>query len=434
MFVSPDVNAAVHAADVSLINLFVEPKKDLLIGLGLVNCVQPERVQGGAGARVRPLQPVGARVQLHLRRQPHHRRPGRGRGLVRPVIDWCKRQDNVVLGRSGYVDRRLPVGRAEDPRMVLKAITLQRLRCRASRSSTPTSSRSAPPAATPSTHCLLRPGSACSASSRRSTTSPPRCDHKLYTNDLYLHQDRAAAVVRRQKKEPELGLPPALKSPNAGQGRRRCSTPKQEEIEDEDDSRRCGGRTRRTPTARRTPRSSSSPAIDRPPLAVDPVQRRGRTQGADDVQVLPHGVQASPRTRTSTDAVEGAGVHRQRARRDHLRPEVQGVLRRPAARTRRPGRTQRHHPRESPWTDDRMEKVLDKLYDGCEEHAEAHSELLQGDAVAAEQHRRAAVAEDEAEDGGGREEAGRELGVVQVVRPPRVPAPRADGRRRWTRS
>ena len=30
---------------------------------------------------------------------------------------------------------------------------------------------------------------------------------------------------------------------------------------------------------------------------------------------------------------------------------------------------------DSPWTDERMEKVLDKLYDGCEEHAEAHSEL-----------------------------------------------------------
>jgi hypothetical protein len=31
--------------------------------------------------------------------------------------------------------------------------------------------------------------------------------------------------------------------------------------------------------------------------------------------------------------------------------------------------------RDSPWADDRMEKVFDKLYDGCEEHAEALSEL-----------------------------------------------------------
>lgn len=38
VFVSPDVNAAVMP-QTKLINLFVEPKKDLLIGLGLVNCV-----------------------------------------------------------------------------------------------------------------------------------------------------------------------------------------------------------------------------------------------------------------------------------------------------------------------------------------------------------------------------------------------------------
>ena len=35
---SPDVNAACMSRT-SLVNLFVEPKKDLLIGLGLVNCV-----------------------------------------------------------------------------------------------------------------------------------------------------------------------------------------------------------------------------------------------------------------------------------------------------------------------------------------------------------------------------------------------------------
>ena len=31
--------------------------------------------------------------------------------------------------------------------------------------------------------------------------------------------------------------------------------------------------------------------------------------------------------------------------------------------------------RDSPWTEDRMEKVYDKLFDGCREHAEAHADL-----------------------------------------------------------
>ena len=38
VFVSPDVNAAVMPRS-TLVNLIVEPKKDLLIGLGLVNCI-----------------------------------------------------------------------------------------------------------------------------------------------------------------------------------------------------------------------------------------------------------------------------------------------------------------------------------------------------------------------------------------------------------
>src|SRR5262249_48361709 len=41
-------------------------------------------------------------------------------------------------------------------------------------------------------------------------------DHKLYSNDLYLHQSRAATVVRRKNKEPEMGLPPAINNPADG--------------------------------------------------------------------------------------------------------------------------------------------------------------------------------------------------------------------------
>ncbi len=46
---------------------------------------------------------------------------------------------------------------------------------------------------------------------------PAARDHKLYTNDLYLQQDRAEAFIRRkQKKDPEFGLPPELTTPTSG--------------------------------------------------------------------------------------------------------------------------------------------------------------------------------------------------------------------------
>ncbi|HVK14759.1 MAG TPA: M48 family metalloprotease, partial [Gemmataceae bacterium] len=40
--------------------------------------------------------------------------------------------------------------------------------------------------------------------------------HKLYTSDLFLHQTEAAARLRKQKKKPRLGMPPALKRPEEG--------------------------------------------------------------------------------------------------------------------------------------------------------------------------------------------------------------------------
>ena len=41
-------------------------------------------------------------------------------------------------------------------------------------------------------------------------------DHKLYSSDLFYHQHAAGDILRRQKKDPEYGLPPKLESPYHG--------------------------------------------------------------------------------------------------------------------------------------------------------------------------------------------------------------------------
>ncbi len=41
-------------------------------------------------------------------------------------------------------------------------------------------------------------------------------DHKLYSSDLFYHQHAAADILRRQKKDPEYGSPPKLETPHHG--------------------------------------------------------------------------------------------------------------------------------------------------------------------------------------------------------------------------
>ena len=73
VYLSPRVNAAVFY-DLSLLNLVFPSKKNLEIGLGLVNVVSPRRAQGGAGARVRSFRAaLHGRGALGVHRAPDRR-------------------------------------------------------------------------------------------------------------------------------------------------------------------------------------------------------------------------------------------------------------------------------------------------------------------------------------------------------------------------
>jgi Zn-dependent protease with chaperone function len=54
-------------------------------------------------------------------------------------------------------------------------------------------------------------------------------DHKLFTADLFYHQHAAGDILRRKKKEPEYGLPPKLETPHHG---KRVQVFTEEEAED----------------------------------------------------------------------------------------------------------------------------------------------------------------------------------------------------------
>ncbi len=127
VYVSPDVNAAVMPRT-SLVNLFVEPKKDLLIGMGLVNCVNLSEFKAvlahefghfGQSAMASSYTYVASRIIGDL---------VDGEDWFDRLIIWCKTPGQRDLDFRSR-DRRVSVGRPKNPGVA----AISRSRCSASR-------------------------------------------------------------------------------------------------------------------------------------------------------------------------------------------------------------------------------------------------------------------------------------------------------------
>lgn len=368
VFVSPDVNAAVMPRT-SLINLFVEPKKDLLIGLGLVNSVNLSEFKAvlahefghfSQSAMASSYTYVANRIIADL---------VEGEDWFDRMVNWCKRQENVFSVIGYGIGGILWLGR-KILEWCYKAITLQRLAVSREREFHADLVAVSAAGSNAVVHCLLRTefGHQCFVQAVNDLATA--LDHKLYSNDMYLHQDRAAAVVRRKKKEPELGMPPVLKGDRDGKNVEVFDA-EEEEMEDE------------IPPMWRTHPSNSdreknakeefvpATADHRSPwlLFDDPADIRERMtykfyrmvfkipKNADlaDAQKVQKFIDNEHADTTFDPKYKGCYDDRPLEPGDLT--ELNGIV------------------RDSPWADDRMEKVLDKLYDGCEEHAEAHADL-----------------------------------------------------------
>ena len=368
VFVSPDVNAAVMPRT-NLVNLFVEPKKDLLIGLGLVNSVNLSEFKAvlahefghfSQSAMASSYTYVASRIIGDL---------VEGEDWFDRVIGWCKKQDNAfsifghVVGAPLWVMKKVL-------EQCYRIITLQRLAVSREREFHADLVAVSAAGSNAVVHCLLRTdfGHQCYIQALNDLVTA--MDHKLYSNDLYLHQDRASAVVRRKKKEPQLGLPPAFKASHEGKG---------VEVFDADEEAMAD----EIPPMWRTHPSNSdreknakeqfvpAEADHRSPWVLfdTPADLRERmtykfyrmvfrvakNTELDDALKVQKFIDNEHADTTYDAKYKGAYDDRP------LEPGELSELNTIA--------------RDKPWDDDRMEKVLAKLYDGCEEHAEAHSDL-----------------------------------------------------------
>lgn len=368
VFVSPDVNAAVMPRT-SLINLFIEPKKDLLIGLGLVNSVNLSEFKAvlahefghfGQSATASSYTYVASRIIGDL---------VEGEDWFDRVVNWCKRQDNVLKIIGYTVGAPLWLGR-KVLEQCYKLITLQRLAVSREREFHADLVAVSAAGSDAVVHCLLRTefGHQCfmQALSDLSTA----LDHKLHSNDMYLHQDRAATVVRRKKKEPAFGLPPALKGPHEG---------KDVDVFDADEE---AMEDEIPPMWRTHPRNSDRERNAKEQFVPAVVDHRSPWILFDRPEEIRERmtykfyrmVFKAPKNVALADAVKVQKFIDNEHADTTYDPKYKGCY---DDRPLEPGDLSELNGiiKDKPWTDERMEKVLEKLYDGCEVNVETRNDL-----------------------------------------------------------
>ncbi|HUR54856.1 MAG TPA: M48 family metallopeptidase, partial [Gemmataceae bacterium] len=363
VYVSPDVNAAVMPRS-TLVNLFVEPKKDLLIGLGLVNCINLSEFKSVLAHEFGHFSQSGftssygyvaSKIIIDL---------VEGEDWFDRTVDWCKEQQGV-FGAFGYtVGGMLWVGR-KVLEALLQAITLQRLAVM--RESEFHADLLAVKAAGSDAVALslfrMRFGNVCLGQAIGDLAMA--ADHKLYTRDVFLHQDRAEAIVRRKRKNPAMGIPPAHEHPMSGKSLR-IFDPDEESPEDDVPEMR-----RTHPPAHELEASAKKTYI---PAVVDHRSPWVLFSNPEELKErmtykMYRMMFKVPKNTELTDA-ETVQQYIDNEHADTTYDQkYQGVY---DDRKLEPGNTDELNEllQESPWAEDRMEKVFAKLYDGCKERAE----------------------------------------------------------------
>jgi len=209
VYASPDVNAAL-VYDTSLVNLILPPKKDLLIGLGVVNVVDLAEFKavlahefGHFGQRS-----IGLGSYLAVANQVMHDIVYRRDALDAFVDGWCTvdlRVSFPAWGLKGilWVIRGVLSGAYRWLNLLHLSLGRQMEFNADNVAVSVTGSDSL-------IHGLSRLEFAgeCLADAARSLDAA--ADHGLFTNDLYFHTARAAERLRIVRRQPRLGIPPEL--------------------------------------------------------------------------------------------------------------------------------------------------------------------------------------------------------------------------------
>jgi Zn-dependent protease with chaperone function len=209
VYVSAEVNAAL-VYDTSLLNLFLPPRKDLLIGLGLVNVVNLSEFKAVLAHEFGHFaqRSVGLGSYLYVANRVLHDVIYSRDALDQFVETWSQQDLRISFPAWGlkgvlWAVRKLLAGTYQGLNLLHLSLSRQ-LEYNADNVAVRVAGSDA------LIHGLARLefASECLADAAQSLDAA--ADHNLFTDDLFSHQTLAAGRLRRLRKEERAGLPPEL--------------------------------------------------------------------------------------------------------------------------------------------------------------------------------------------------------------------------------
>jgi Zn-dependent protease with chaperone function len=370
VFVSLDVNAAVIPR-AGLINLIKEPKKDLLIGLGLVNCINLSEFKSVMAHEfghfcqsgyIASYSYVASKIILDIIV---------GEDMLDRFVRSCYKSENglliligAVIGGPMWIGKKIL-------ELAFKAITLQRLAVSREQEfhADLVAVKAAGSDAVPLSLMRLRFGNICLSQAMDDLALA--AEHKLYTRDIFYHQDKSEPVVRRARKDPNLGVRPESDNPMAGKKIRIFDPDREEEEHDEIPEMR-----RTHPPAHETEENAKETFI---PAVVDIRSPWILFQDVEDLKerLTYKFYRMAFRVKKTVELIEPEEVQ-QFIDDEHAETtydeKYQGAY---DGRPLEPGNFGELNEliRTQPWTEDRIEKVYERLYDDAGNKAEEFEEL-----------------------------------------------------------
>ena len=367
VFVSPEVNAAVITRT-SLANVFVRPKRDLLIGLGLVNALNLSEFKAAMAHEFGHFAQGGFLNSYFYAVYRIAYGIVVGRDWLDEAVDGMRKSGNGIGIALGFVIWAPMALLRWVMDKVFKGLAFQRHSVLKEREFHADRVAAALAGSNAITHTLYRLGFASETFGMALTDLKKAADHKLYSADLYYHQHAAGDILRRKKRDPEYGRPPKLETPTQGKKIQVFDPDKDEDPEEDGDYHPPNHEREEHVKAKFVPADEDersawilfSEPVDLRERLTYKMYRRGlgikKNTELDDPKKVQKFIDDEHHETTYDDKYEGAYDDRL------LNPgdldELDDLI------------------RKEPWEDARLSTVHDKLFHGLKDKVEERRELL----------------------------------------------------------
>ena len=211
VYLLPEPNAWA-GMEVGLVHLFTRPKRELAVGIGLINVLNLSEFKAILAHEFGHFAQKGVEAVYADRATTVIENLIRGNSTLDRLAERLKRSGNligIILSGTTWL-LRLPLWLTYKLYFKLNHERRREGEFHADRVAAALAGSNA------IVHGLMRAEYAAETYMMAHRDLFKAADHKLYTSDLFYHQHAAGDILRRQKKDPEYGQPPKLDAPHHG--------------------------------------------------------------------------------------------------------------------------------------------------------------------------------------------------------------------------